>query len=206
MAAPIGPGEVDRHIGHIVALRLRAVLLALALALLSLSARAQVEIPTPPQAKAFSQEDHDWGVAPTSTPQGPPFGRPTPTSIPGARRIGTLELKALLEANRQVVVIDVLDSKTRTTIAGAYWMPGAGDSRYFASEKNRFPAALEKLVGGDRTRPVVFLCVSSQCWESYNACLHAIEAGYRDVLWYRGGTSAWSAAGLQRAVPERVDW
>ena len=75
----------------------------------------QVEIPKPSQVQAFSYEDKDWGVAPTSSPQGPPFGKPTPTSIPGARRINTLELKALLDANKQVVVIDVLDSKTRTT-------------------------------------------------------------------------------------------
>jgi PQQ-dependent catabolism-associated CXXCW motif protein len=203
MAAPTGTGKTRRRT---FAFKNRAAMLALALALLPPSALAQVEIPAPPQAQAFAQEDHDWGVAPTSTPQGPPFGRPTPTSIPGARRIGTLELKALLEANRQVVVIDVLDSRTRTTVPGAYWIAGAGDSRYFAAEKNRFPAALEKVVGGDKSRPVVFLCVSSQCWESYNACLHAVEAGYKDVLWYRGGTSAWSAAGLKRAVPERVDW
>jgi rhodanese-related sulfurtransferase len=89
-------------------------------------------------------------------------------SIPGARMIKTLELKALLDANKQVVVIDVLDSKTRTTVPGAYWMPGAGDSRFYGAEKSRFAAALEKLVGSDKNRPIVFLCLSSECWESYN--------------------------------------
>ncbi len=185
--------------------RMNRIVIVLAIAVFPVVALAEVEIPQPTQSQTFSYEDKDWGVAPVSTPQGPPFGKPTPTSIPGARVIKTLELKALLEADKGVVVIDVLDSKTRTTIPGAYWMPGAGESRFFGA-KRRFSGALEKLTGGDKGRPVVFLCLSSQCWESYNASLHAIEAGYKDVLWYRGGTSAWTGANLDRKTPERVNW
>lgn len=181
-------------------------LFVLAVAVWPALALGQVEIPKVAQTQAFSYEDKDWGVAPESRPQGPPFGKPTPTAIPGARVIKTLELKALLELNKQVVVIDVLDSKTRTTIPGAYWMPGAGDSRFYGAEKSRFAVALEKLVGSDKNRPIVFMCLSSECWESYNACLHALEAGYKDVLWYRGGTNAWSGANLDRKRPERVNW
>lgn len=185
---------------------MRRAILGLAMAVFSASALSQVEIPKIEQIQAFSYEDKGWGVAPASRPQGPPFGRPTPMSIPGARTIKTLELKALLDANKQVVVIDVLDSKTRTTIPGAYWMAGAGDSRFYGAEKSRFAAALEKLMGSDRNRPVVFLCLSSQCWEPYNACLHALDAGYKDVLWYRGGTNAWSGASLDRKTPEPLNW
>lgn len=183
-----------------------AVLVALVVALSPLAVVGQVAIPTPTRDQAFSYEDKDWGVSPTSSPQGPPFGRPTPTTIPGARVIKTLELEALLDSNKQVVVIDVLDSKTRTTIPGAYWIPGAGDSRFYRAEKSRFAAALEKIVGPDKDRPVVFMCLSSECWESYNASLHAIEAGYKDVLWYRGGTNAWSGANLERMTAEPFSW
>jgi PQQ-dependent catabolism-associated CXXCW motif protein len=181
-------------------------LFALLVGLFALAAPAAVPIPTPAQDQTFSYEDKDFGVSSTSTPQGPPFGKPTPTTIPGARVIKTLQLKALLDSEQNVVVIDVLDSKTRTTVPRAYWMPGAGDSRFFAAEKARFAAALEKLTGGDKTRPVAFICLSSECWESYNACLHAIEAGYTDVLWYRGGTNAWGGANLERKPPERLNW
>ena len=187
-------------------LRMNHKIVALALAVFPILALAQVDIPKPTQVQAFSFEDKDWNVATATTPQGPPFGKPTPMSIPGARVISTLALKALLDINKQVVVVDVLDSKTRATIPGAYWMPGAGDSRFFAAEKIRFAAALEKVAGGDKTRPIVFMCISSECWESYNACLHAIEAGYKDVLWYRGGTNAWNGASLARKTPERFNW
>jgi len=153
------------------------LLFALASAVFSGLVLAQVDIPKLAEYQAFSYEDKDWGVAPESRPQGPPFGKPTPTSIPGARVIKTLELKALLESTKEVVVIDALGSSTRTTIPGAYWMPGAG-ARFGRAENFRFAAALEKITGGDKNRPIVFLCLSSECWESYNACLHALEAGY----------------------------
>jgi len=169
-------------------------------------ALGQVKIPTPAQDQVFSYEAKDWGVAPTSRPQGPPFGKPTPTTIPGARVIRTLELKALLDENKQVVVVDVLDNKRWDTIPTAHWMPGAGDSRFYGAEQSRLEAALGKFTGGDKNRPLVFVCLSSECWESYNACLHAIAAGYTDVLWYRGGRKAWVGANLDGKRPEQMEW
>ena len=44
--------------------------------------------------------------------------------------------------------------------------------------------------------PVVVYCQSTHCWMSYNAALRAINMGYSNVLWYRGGIEAWQAAGL----------
>lgn len=166
----------------------------------------QISYPQLPQPIAtFSYEDKDWAVPVTTIPRKVPHG-PTPTSIPGARVIKTLALKALLEANRNVVVVDVLDAKTRTSIPGAVWMLGAGDGQFFGAEKSRFSAALEKLTAGDRSKPIIFLCISSECWLSYNASLHAVEAGYKDVIWYRGGTNAWSGASFDRVPPEVFKW
>jgi len=99
--------------------------------------------------------------------------------------------------------MDVLNDKTRDTIPGAYWLAGAGSGDFYGAEKARFAAALEKLTAGDKDRALVFLCLGSKCWLSYNAALHALEAGYKDVIWYRGGTDAWGAAklNLRRADP-----
>lgn len=176
---------------------------AVAVAALSGQGRARTA-----QDRAFADEDKDWGIEPTSKPQGPPHGMPTPMTIPGAKVIRTLALKALLDANKQVVVVDVLNSSsgTRETIPGAHWMPGAGDGRFYGAEKGRFATAMEKVTGADKNRPLIFLCVSSQCWESYNACLYAIEAGYKDVTWYRGGTNSWKRARLEMNAPERFNW
>src|SRR5262249_4541046 len=180
--------------------------LALLVFLSSAVSFAQVTIPVPEVKMQFSDEDRDWGVAPTSRPKKSPYHAPTPLSIPGGRVIKTMELKALLEADKSVLVIDVLDSKDRATIPGAYWMHGAGSGDFFGAEKERFSEALKKLSGGDKARPIVFLCLSSECWLSYNASLHAIEQGYKDVIWYRGGSDAWKGASLPRKTLERTNW
>lgn len=85
-------------------------------------------------------------------------------------------------------------------------MLGAGDGQFFGAEKSRFSVALEKLTGGDKSKPIIFLCISFECWLSYNASLYAVEAGYKDVIWYRGGTNAWGGASLDRATPELIKW
>jgi PQQ-dependent catabolism-associated CXXCW motif protein len=167
----------------------------------------QVPFPQLPQpVTTFSFEDKDWGVDATTAPRRAPPHAPTPTSIPGARVIKTLELKALLESNNKVLVVDVLDSKTRMSVPGAFWMSGAGDGQFFGAEKSRFSTVMERITGGDKTRPIVFLCLNSECWLSYNASLHALEAGYKDVIWYRGGTDAWRGASLEWKKPESVRW
>lgn len=193
-------------------LRLEIIMIRALIALLvSLSPAlvcGQVPFPQLPQPiTTFSFEDKDWGVeAPIIPKRGPQYLAPTPTSIPGARVIKTLELKGLLGTNKDVVVVDVLDSKARKSIPGAFWMSGAGDGQLFAAEKNRFATALERLTRGDKTRPIVFLCIGSECWLSYNASLHALEAGYKDVIWYRGGTNSWRGASLEWKQPESVSW
>ncbi len=181
--------------------------LAFLVVLVPAFAVGQVQLPELPQPVAtYSSEGEDWGVKAPTVPKAAPYHGPTPTTIPGARVIKTLELNALLASNKDVVVIDVLDSKERKSIPGAYWLPGAGDGRFFAAEASRFAAALDRLSGGDKTRPLVFLCINSECWLSYNASLHALDAGYKDVIWYRGGTNAWRGASLKWKEPERVSW
>lgn len=180
--------------------------MAVAVLLASFQAWGQVPFPAPAQAMAFADEAKDWGVAPTTSPRQTQVHAPTPSSVPGGRVIKTLELKALLEANNQVLVVDVLDGKNRVSVPGAYWMVGGGDGKFYAAEKSRFKAALDQISGGDVNRPVVFLCSSSECWLSYNAALHAIEAGYKDVIWYRGGMQAWHGASLERKKPRDLSW
>jgi PQQ-dependent catabolism-associated CXXCW motif protein len=191
------------HLGVIM----RQALVALFVCLSPALGFGQVPFPQLPQpVTSFSFEDKDWGIATTTTPKSAPYHAPTPTSLPSARVIKTLELKALLESNNNVVVVDVLDSKERMSVPGAFWMPGAGYGQLVAAEKSRFSTALEKLTDGDKNRPLAFLCLNSECWLSYNASLHALEAGYKDVIWYRGGTDAWNGASLERKKPERISW
>ena len=183
------------------------VLLGFFVCILPAAAFAQVPFPELLQpVTTFSFEDKDWKIEPTTRVKKAPYHGPTPLTIAGARVIKTMELKELLESTKDLVVIDVLDSKERKSVPGAFWMPGAGDGQFFGAEKSRFSAALDKITEGNKSRPIVFLCSSSECWLSYNASLHALESGYTDVIWYRGGTAAWSGASLVWKKPERVNW
>lgn len=155
---------------------------------------------------SFSFEDKDWQIDSTARPKKAPYHGPTPTTVPGARVIKTLELKAMLDSNKNLVVIDVLDVRNRKSIPGALLLAGAGDGQFFGGEKSRFATALEKITVGDKDRPIVFLCLSSECWLSYNASLHAVEAGYKNIIWYRGGTNSWAGASFELTTPQNVSW
>jgi len=59
---------------------------------------------------------------------------------------------------------------------------------------------LRQVTRGQTDARLVFYCGGPQCWMSYNAAARAIRLGYRNVLWYRGGTEAWQRAGQQLAA------
>ena len=67
----------------------------------------------------------------------------------------------------------------------------AGDALYEA----RFSGLL-KLHSPDPARPIVFYCLSRDCWLSANAAKRAQKLGYGQVGWYRGGMESWKAANL----------
>ena len=172
-----------------------------------LSAAEEERSSAPAAATSYANEDKDFGVPPASRPKRAPYHAPTPLQIPGATVIKTVELKHLIDTNPRVVIIDVLNTRTsRATIPGAVWLPRAGDGDFFAAERERFAVALQKLTGGEMGRPLVFLCLNSECWLSYNASLHAIEAGYTKVMWYRGGSEAWAAAGYDMRGMQATSW
>lgn len=155
----------------------------------------------------YAGEERDFGVAATKTPKPSPYHAPTPKEIPGGKVIRTVELKQLLDSRSDVIVVDVLDLKEkRATISGAAWLSGAGYAPFYAAEKARFAAAMERLTGGNKARTMVFMCLNPECWLSYNASLYAIEAGYTNVHWFRGGTDAWRGAGYRTQVIATSGW
>ena len=151
-------------------------------------------------------EDRDWGVAPTKQFRTADYHAPTPREIPGGRVVGTLELSKMLGQQPRPWLIDVLGGSVHRTVDGAFWMAGAGAGDMTKDEEKRFLNAIAGFAGGDKNRALVFLCVDSQCWLSYNAALRAIAAGYTNVMWYRGGVAAWRQAGLTMTFTDPFAW
>ena len=150
----------------------------------------------------YADESKDWGISEMSRPKGPPYSAPTPLKVPGAKTVTTDDLKAMLATDPKLIVIDALGSSTM--IESAHGLGnGIGEQRMFGKDVAMFPKALEALTGGDKGKPIVFYCRSSSCWHSYNASLRALEAGYTNVLWYRGGIDAWQQSGGGQQFPIR---
>ncbi|WP_376961160.1 rhodanese-like domain-containing protein [Azospirillum sp. A26] len=150
--------------------------------------------------RAYADEAADWGISPRGTLLVGGYHARTPTAVPGARTIATADLLRLLTADPSVVLVDVLGGSAHPGLPQSVWLVDAGLGKGFDDPlQAKLGERLAQLTGGDRQRPVVFYCLSAECWLSYNASLRAVALGYRSVLWYRGGIEAWRAAGLPMA-------
>ena len=151
-----------------------------------------------PPPGGFGDELQDFGVQPQTTLQYN-VGTPTPTSIPGGSVINTQRLSSVYQS---AVLIDAWNDRTHGTLPGAIRMWAAGAPGNFGDQVQvGLRQALAFRSGNNPRRPLVFFCAGVKCWESYNAALRALQMGYRDVYWYRGGVAAWKAAGLPLVPP-----
>jgi PQQ-dependent catabolism-associated CXXCW motif protein len=151
-------------------------------------------------------ETQDYGVPPQQQLQASLHG-PTPTRIPGGQVITTDRLLTLYQQGAQngLLVFHVLGPGPTLPYAqnaAPASQPGSFDDQ----TQQQFGQYLQQVTQGNKSRPLVFYCQSTQCWMSYNASLRAIRLGFSQVYWYRGGIEAWQqaqqlAAGFQPGQP-----
>lgn len=147
------------------------------------------------QVNPFTQmELQDYGVPPQQQLQTNMHG-PTPTSIPGGQVVTTDRLLAMYQQGMQsggLLVFHVLGPGP--TLPMAQNAVGAAQAGNFQDQtQQQFGQYLQQVTQGNKGVPMVFYCQSTQCWMSYNAALRAINMGYTQVYWYRGGIEAWHA-------------
>ncbi|NOX93804.1 MAG: sulfurtransferase [Alphaproteobacteria bacterium] len=146
-------------------------------------------------------ESQDFGVAPTSQLYSGAMHGPTPTTIPGGLVITTEALWMTLQQNQNsIAIFDVLGGQQILPGAIAA-VPASAPGSFNDQTQQEFGQFLQQVTGGNKQTPVLFYCQSPQCWMSYNAALRAINMGYTQVLWYRGGIEAWQMAGLPTQSP-----
>jgi len=198
---PDGFSHYSHRVQHRRNQRFPAAALALhALACTALFLAIGAQAQAPGGGYGYADEYRDWGIAPTKQLRQQPYHGPTPLEIPGAQVLPTRQLQAMLAGPDKPILIDVLSERGHVTLAGAVWLSGAGYGANFLDPvQSVLVQLLGQLSGGDKTKPLVFFCASSQCWLSYNAALRAVAAGYSRVYWYRGGVDAWTAAALPTA-------
>ena len=168
--------------------------------------------PVPGAAQAtltlpYGGEDKDWGIPPQVTIRPGDYHAPTPTSIPGGRIVTTAWVAGVWQGPGKPVLINLLTGSSVRAIPGSLWFSGGGRGTSLDDGwQGRMAQHLAALTGGNKAAPIVFYCLSSECWLSYNATLRALRLGYVNAMWYRGGITAWSAAGLPVTTINQDQW
>jgi PQQ-dependent catabolism-associated CXXCW motif protein len=146
------------------------------------------------------------------------YRAPVPDALPGVRAVSAEEAHQIWRAGGTIFV-DVLPrapkpaglpaemvwhEKARLNIPGSTWLPDVGYGRLSEETASYFRRNLERLTGGDRSRPVLIYCLAD-CWMSWNAAKRAHEEyGYANVIWFRDGTDGWEFQGYPLEASQRA--
>jgi adenylate cyclase len=142
-----------------------------------------------------ADEDADFGVPADDALETRVAGR-TPTGVPGAQTIRTVELVRFL-AEAHPVVIDTVSNSWGRSIPGAIGLQfsGLGGSLADTAQDN-LRRKMHELTAGDLNHPVVAVGWNSERFDGRNLALRLVALGYAQVYWYRGGREAWETADL----------
>ncbi|WP_451982416.1 PQQ-dependent catabolism-associated CXXCW motif protein [Azospirillum endophyticum] len=135
------------------------------------------------------------------------YRSPTPDGVAGAETVDTSDVQSLLSQGSLIPIFvqrlerstlpgsPWLQSKPYRQIPGSVWLPNVGVGAPDPATLGWFEAQLDRLTGGDRSRGLLFYCLSD-CWLSWNAAKRAVLLGYARVHWYPAGIDGWMDAGL----------
>ena len=120
------------------------------------------------------------GNASASSPE--TTGVRSPEDVPGTTKINAEELIELMWASPQLTLIDsrITSDRSKGFIEGSISLPNTETSC----------GALE-VVLSDKLAPVLFYCNGVKCGRSAKAAQIAIDCGYNQIYWFRGGIEEW---------------
>jgi class 3 adenylate cyclase/TolB-like protein len=151
-----------------------------------------------------ANEDEDFGLASDKVLHTDYEAR-TPTTVPGARTIGTHDLASML-GQRKSLVIDA-SIPWGQSVPGAIGLWGVGVGGSITDEyQDRLGRKMQELTHGDQKSPVVVMGWNAERYQGRNLALRLVALGYENVYWYRGGREAWEVAGLPETALVMQDW
>lgn len=120
----------------------------------------------------------------------------TPTSLPGAKVVTATQAKQLIDKGMPVYDVRVPEEYETAHIPGSISLPyGEASAKEVDFDASEDKWALDKLPK-DKNAAFMMYCDGTICWKSYKAAVMAIQAGYKNVVWFRGGFPEWKEAGL----------
>ena len=157
--------------------------------------------------QAYADEATNHGTPPVSGLIPVNYHAPTPTTLAGGKLINTYQLHQQIIGKKPPLLINALAGENTELISESIWLSGAGAKGKFNDDiQQQLGQRLEELTSNDRKRMLVFYCAALDCWSSYNAALRAVNLGYSNVYWYRGGLAAWYEAGLPTVQTSDDQW
>ncbi|MBA4391999.1 MAG: sulfurtransferase [Desulfobacca sp.] len=113
----------------------------------------------------------------------------------GYKFVSTEELKGWIDQKKDLLIVDTMpyeDSYKKQHVPGAVQIEFPIPEMIQLDEKKR--GDLEKLLGPNKDRLIVFYCGFVKCTRSHNGAMWAIKLGYKNVYRYPGGIKAWDEA------------
>lgn len=111
--------------------------------------------------------------------------------------VTTKELKGWIDQKKAMLIIDTMPfeaSYKKQHVSGAVQMEFPIPEMTSIDDKTK--TALEKLLGSDKDRVIVFYCGFVKCTRSHNGAMWAKKLGYKNVYRFPGGIKAWDQAGF----------
>jgi rhodanese-related sulfurtransferase len=109
--------------------------------------------------------------------------------------VTTEELKGWIDQKKEMLIVDTMpaDNFKKEHISGAVNFPLPIPEMKEMDAKTK--ADLEKLLGQNKDRLIVFYCGFTKCTRSHNGAMWAVKLGYKNVYRQPGGIKAWDEAG-----------
>jgi thiosulfate/3-mercaptopyruvate sulfurtransferase len=109
--------------------------------------------------------------------------------------VTTQELKGWIDQRKSMLIVDTMpyaDSYVKQHIPGAVSMVFPIPEMKTLDDKTKVD--IEKLLGPDKNRLIVFYCGFVKCTRSHNGAMWAVKLGYKNVYRHPGGIKAWDEA------------
>jgi len=113
----------------------------------------------------------------------------------GYKIVNTQELKKWIDEKKPMLLIDTMPyeaSYKKEHIRGALQMEFPIPEMTSIDDKKK--AELEKLLGPDKNRLIVFYCGFTTCTRSHNGAMWAVKLGYKNIYRYPAGIKGWKEA------------
>ncbi len=120
----------------------------------------------------------------------------TPEKLDGVRVVNAEQVQAAMKSGAAAFDVRVATECTEKTIKSAVCHTYREKSEKVVTfDKSQDQFDLTKLPS-DKGAAVIFFCNSGDCWRSYKAAAVARDAGFKNVMWFRGGMPEWTSKSL----------